>query len=203
MVECAGCGREVPLTPMNFALSGLGFICSSCQTYVAVLCGHQFVNPKEALDVAWNPTVCYRAEHLSNHGLRFLSCSTAKDFLVLKLLQVIVKEEDMRFLFACRKEQKAGLLLDCSKRSYLGFLVWTEDEHAVIRQIFILDEERRRGHAERMVKFWIERFAKRLNERFGIEAPNEKALNLHLKLGHIKLEGDSYVGVKCFFAPTM
>lgn len=70
-------------------------------------------------------------------------------------------------------------------------------------KIFVVDDERRKGLAERMVEFWVERYAKHLNKRFGIEAPNEKALNLHLKLGHIRRKGDTFVGIKCFFTPTM
>jgi hypothetical protein len=37
----------------------------------------------------------------------------------------------------------------------------------------------------------------------GDEAPNNKALKLHLKLGHMIEEGESVKGVKCFFAPSM
>src|SRR5207245_1295569 len=90
----------------------------------------------------------------------------------------------------------------------LGFLVWTErvwtegvckdDEHAVLRQMFVVEDERRKGFAQQMVTHWVGQHADKLNPKFGIEAPNDKAIALHLKLGHIKAEGDSYVGVKCF-----
>ena len=80
----------------------------------------------------------------------------------------------------------------------MGFLVWTEADYAVLRQIFIVEDERRKSFAQQMVTFWVGHHADRLNERFGIEAPNEKALSLHLKLGQIKAQGDSYVGVRCF-----
>jgi hypothetical protein len=76
--------------------------------------------------------------------------------------------------------------------------VWTEDKFAALRQIFVVEDERRQGHAEKMLTFWIENYADRLHERFGIESPNERALSLHLKLGHLRVEGDSYVGIKCF-----
>jgi len=54
-----------------------------------------------------------------------------------------------------------------------------------------------------MVTFWIERYAKTLSDQFGIEGPNEAALKLHIKLGHIRIEGPHAVGVKCHFAPTL
>jgi DNA-directed RNA polymerase subunit RPC12/RpoP len=196
-VVCAKCGREVTLLPSTFGIAGLGFICSGCHNYVAVLYGTHFVNPSAVLTAKWNPTVYRRAEPMAS-GLSFLVCKTMKDFLVLKVLQAIVKEEDSRFLFGRPNEHEAGLLLDFKRRKYLGFLVWTEGEYAVLRQIFIVEDERRRGLAQQMVEFWVENHADRLNERFGIEAPNEKALSLHLKLGHINAKGDSYVGAKCF-----
>jgi DNA-directed RNA polymerase subunit RPC12/RpoP/GNAT superfamily N-acetyltransferase len=206
-VACANCGRNVTLLPSTFGIAGLGFICSDCHNYVAVLYGTHFVNPRTVLTFGWNPAVCRRAQRMPS-GLSFLVCETMKDFLVLKVLQAIVKEEDERFLFGRPKEHEAGLLLDCRRRKYLGFLVWTErtwedgvwvdSEHAVLRQIFIVEDERRKGLAQQMVTHWVEQHADKLNSKFGIEAPNEKATALHLKLGHIKAEGDSYVGVKCF-----
>ena len=48
----------------------------------------------------------------------------------------------------------------------------------------------------------VNQHADKLNSKFGIEAPNENAIALHLKLGHIKAEGDSYFGVKCFLVQS-
>jgi len=184
-------------------MAGLGFICADCSNYVAVLYGNRFVNPRSVLDVKWNPTVLNRGEPVFSSERRFVVCRTAKDFLILKVLQAIVKEEDSRFLFARAKEHNAGLLLDAKRRKYLGFLVWTEDKYAVLRQIFIVEDERRKGHAENMVRFWVERYADVMHEKFGIESPNAQATSLHLKLGHIKVEGDSYVSIKCFPVPGL
>ncbi len=211
VVVCAKCGSEVTLLPSTFGIAGLGFICSDCHNYVAVLYGTHFVNPRTVLTFGWNPSLCRRAERMPS-GLSFLVCGTMKDFLTLKVLQAIVKEEDERFLFGRPKEHEAGLLLDCKRRKYLGFLVWTErvwtegvwkdSDYAVLRQMFVVEDERRKGLAQQMVTHWVEQHADMLNSKFGIEAPNEKATALHLKLGHMKAEGDSYVGVKCFRVPS-
>lgn len=198
IVECSDCGRGVPLVPSTFGMAGLGFICSDCSNYVAILYGNQFLQPGLVLDVAWNPAVCDRGECLSFDGPRFVPCRTTKDFAVLKVLQAVVKEEDSRFLFGDPKAYCAGLLVDSMKGRYLGFLVWTEDKYAVLRQIFIVKDERRKGHAEKLVKFWVGRYADRLHEKFGIESPNEQAISLHVKLGHLRIEGDRYVEIKCF-----
>lgn len=131
VVTCAKCGREVTLLPSTFDIAGLGFICSQCHNYVAVLYGTHFVNPSTVLTAKWNPTVYRRAEPITS-AASFLVCRTMKDFLVLKVLQAIVKEEDARFLFGRPKEHRAGLLLDLRRRKYLGFLVWTESEYATL-----------------------------------------------------------------------
>lgn len=211
VVVCAKCDRNVPLGPSTVGLAGLGYICSDCSNYVAVLYGTHFVNPRTVLTFGWNPTVCRRAERMAS-GWSFLVCGTMKDRLVLAVLQAIVKQEDSRFLFGNSKEYKAGLLLDCRRRRYLGFLVWTErvwvdgvwkdGDHAVLRQMFVVEGERRKGFAQQMVTHWVNEHADRLNSKFGIEAPNENAIALHLKLGHIEAEGDSYRGVKCFLVPS-
>lgn len=201
IAECAKCGSEVPLTS-RYA-GGFGFICSECSNYVAVFYGTQFVQPTQVLDVAWNRTVFERAEQMDSKRFCFLKFSTMKDYLVVQVLQQIVKQEDSRFLSVRAKEHQAGLLLDSRKQKYLGFIVWTEGEHAVLRQIFVGADERRKGHAKRLLKFWVGRYADRLNERFGVESPNRKAIRLLAKLGYLKIEVDKYVGLKCFFVPSL
>jgi GNAT superfamily N-acetyltransferase len=198
IVACAGCSREVELVSSNLGMAGLGFICPGCSNYVAVLYGTRFENPTSVLDAGWNPGVFARGKRLSPESLLFVRCRTEKDFLVLKVLQAIVKEEDSRFLFVRQEEHQAALLLDSKKRKYLGFLVWTEDEFAALRQIFVVEDERRKGYAEKLLTFWVENYAERLQGQFGIESPNASALRLHLRMGHLKLQDDSYVGIKCF-----
>jgi hypothetical protein len=202
-VECASCGQEVPLITSTFGIAGLGFICSDCSNYVAVLYGNRFVNPRLVLDMNWNPSIVDRGQRVFSDQREFVTCKSAKDFLVLSVLQAVVKEEDNRFLFARPKEHCAGLLINPMRRKYLGFLVWTEGEYAVLRQIFIVEDERRKGHAENLVRFWVKEYAERLHDKFGIESPNEQATRLHLKLGHLITKGDSYFGIKCFRVPSL
>ena len=199
IVVCSRCSADVPLTPSYFGVVGLGYICSECHSYVAVAYGMQAVNPTTVLKPNWNPIVWKRCE-VVDKNTAFTVCRTRRDYLVVQLLQAMVKEEDSRFLFVREKDQLAGLYVDIARRKYLGFLVWNvADAHAVLRQVFIVPGERRRGLALRLVDFWVARYADKVNTTFGIESPNEKALNLHIKLGHIVQEGDSVRGVKCFF----
>jgi len=120
VVVCANCGREVTLLPSTFGVAGLGFICSDCSNYVAVLYGTHFVNPSTVLTVDWNPTVCRRGEPIPS-GLSFIVCKTMKDFLALKVLQAIVKEEDSRFLFGPPERTASWPLTGFREEEILGF----------------------------------------------------------------------------------
>lgn len=198
VVECGKCGFEVPLTESTLGMVGLGYICSNCQSYVAVEYGKRFVDPIEALKPSWNPALQRRGQHVDK-DLQFAVCKTKMDYLVVLLLQVMAKEEDSRFMFVS-DSHTAGVLIQTDTGKLLGFLVWNkEDAHAVLRQIFIVPDERRKGLATRLLTFWVEQYADKINNRFGIESPNEKALNLHAKLGHLAIERDLYKGLKCFF----
>lgn len=198
-MDCGGCGTEVPLTAMTSALSGIGYLCSKCNNYVAISYGNQAIHPAKALMPTWNHTIGKRGEPI-DRGTLLTFCRTKRDYVVVTLLQVMAKEEDPRFMFVRDGEQSAGLLLSAGMEKYLGFLVWNVSEgHAILRQIFIVPEERRKGLASRMVTYWKERYADKVNSTFGIESPNEKAINLHHKLGHVRLERESVRGLKCFF----
>jgi GNAT superfamily N-acetyltransferase len=203
VAECQECGSAVSLTPRNFCINGIGWMCSKCGNYVAVTYGVQAVQPGVALNPKWNPTIRKRADPV-DRNIVLLRCRTKKDFLIVRLLQLAAKAEDPRFMFVRGEDQEGGLYFDTANRKYLGFIVCSEDdEHAVLRQIFIVPEERRKGLAEKLVTFWVKNYADRLNTTFGIEAPNEIAMNLHIKLGHAVREGGAVRGLKCFFAPSM
>jgi acetyltransferase (GNAT) family protein len=106
-------------------------------------------------------------------------------------------------MFVRDGEESAGLVLDQKTGEYLGFIVWNVSAgHAILRQIFTVQDERRRGLAERLVVYWVTRYADELSDTFGVESPNDKASNLHIKLGHMVKEGDGLKGIKCFFAPS-
>jgi hypothetical protein len=198
VAECRECGADVPFTPNNYGFAGLGYICSECGNYVAVSYGMRTIDPSEALKPAWNPTMRERGERVDG-TLVFTNCRSKKDYLIVKLLQAMAKEEESSFMFVRDDEHSVGILLDAMTGKYLGFVAWNvSGQHAVLRQIFIVPDERRKGLASRMVTFWVEHYADKVSEKFGIESPNEKAVSLHTTLGHVRIEGDSVIGVKCF-----
>lgn len=121
----------------------------------------------------------------------------------MTVLQVLAKQDDDGFKFGDPNEFRSALCFDSKGRKYIGFLIWTEDKTAVLRQLFVMKDEQRKGHASRMVKFWVERVTNKLGDRFGIEEPNASAMKLHAKLGHLKLRGSTAIGLKCGFVRSI
>lgn len=201
IARCAHCDAEVPFVPSTIGLIGPMCADFACSNYLAVAFGRSFLEPRTVLNTKWNNGLVGRAQRIFA-SLLFSHCRTKKDQTVLQMLQVLAKQEDPRFKFGDSNEFRSALCFDARRHKYLGFVIWTENEVAVLHQLFVVKDERRKGIASKMVKFWIEHEAKRLGARFGIEGPNEAALKLHLKLGHVKIEGATAVEVNCFFAPT-
>ena len=76
----------------------------------------------------WSLTVCRRGESMPS-GPSFVVCKTMNDFLVLSVLQAIVKEEDSRFLFR-RLRQEIAEIQELNKRFRLPHSNDTEAEVA-------------------------------------------------------------------------
>jgi hypothetical protein len=115
------------------------------------------------------------------------------------MLQALAKQTNGEFRFA-NDENNALIAFDIAIGAYLGYLLWYEDhDYATLNQLFVVPEERRKGCALSMVTYWVENHANRIANKFVLESPNEDAIALHLKLGHLRREGDQIVGVNCLF----
>jgi len=107
------------------------------------------------------------------------------------------------FRFA-NDENDALLAFDPITRAYIGYLLWYKgDEFATLNQLFVLPEHRRKGYAESIVVHWVHNHARQIGEKFALESPNEQAFALHVKLGHVRREGDDFIGVGCFFTSSL
>ena len=193
---CSECGKDVPLTPDS--LANVGYLCNDCDNYVAIPFEDEFLHPRSILKLAWNEDLPGKGVCLAD-GFFVGECSSDKDWQVLTLLQVLAMEEDDRFKFATKGEYGAALAFDPGRGEYMGYVLGYvgDRDYATLNQIYVIPERRRRGFAEAMVKHWVASVADKLGDTFVIEAPNEAAINLHIKLGHIKREGGQTVGVKC------
>jgi GNAT superfamily N-acetyltransferase len=195
---CAGCSKEFPLTPASEGF--VGYLCT-CDNYVAIPFEDQLFQPQEIMSLKWN-------EGLRERGIRLteqcsaVKCATDRDWQVLVLMQVTAKESNPEFKFGHQDENEALLVFDPVTGVYVGYLLWYErnKKYATLNQLFVMPEERRKGYAEAMVKHWVADHAKQIGEQFALESPNKYAVALHIKLGHIRKEGDTLVGINgcCF-----
>jgi GNAT superfamily N-acetyltransferase len=199
-VVCAECGHETALTDSNDGI--VGYTCS-CDNYVAIPFEDGIVHPLAIMELEWNEGIRTRGVPLAEPCFA-IKCETASDWRVISIMQVLAKEKNGEFRYANSDENEALLAFDPTTGVYVGYLLWNEkEEYAVLNQLFVMPEQRRKGHAEALVKHWVAVHAKRIGEQFALESPNEYARALHLKLGHIRREGDGFMGVGgCVFYPS-
>ncbi len=86
---------------------------------------------------------------------------------------------------------------------YVGYLTWTGGSEAVLRQIFVVQEQRGKGYAKAALLFWVMRYAETLGMPFGVESPNEKTIGLLIGLGFARQENDKIIGNGCFMFVEM
>src|SRR6266487_2505832 len=155
---CAGCGSDVPLTPDYAGFVGIGYLCNQCGNYVALRYGNQRIQPDIVLSVRWNSALRTRAKLLDG-DLGFATCGSEKDYLTLHALQVLAKAEEPSFAFGNPREYKAALFFRTTDVRYTGYIAWTEETNAILRQIFVVKEQRRKGYAKITLRFWATTYA--------------------------------------------
>lgn len=204
MATCRVCETDVSLTPEN--LSGMGFYrCPTpmtCNNIVAIRFKNYVLQPQTIIKLEWNTDIKNRAISLGNN-LFCVVCTSKKDLAVLSMLRVMAMEEGQPFRAFYKEKQKSVILFDTLKQKYLGFIVWSENKNAVLRQIFVIKDEQRRGYGTNFLKFWVENFADGVSDNFGVESANEKTQGLLLKLGYAKREDGFIKGIKCSFEQGM
>ena len=143
-------------------------------------------------------------------GLVCKLCKSSKDYNLLSNFIKNANEEGYPFKGVDPVKQKAFLLLNSLNRKYLGFLIWKKDpldkNHIelegldfdsyknnccgeIIQLIFIVQEERRKGFASKLIRYWVENIADKTYQLFGVEIMGGSfILNVLMKLGYIDQE---------------
>src|SRR5579862_2130705 len=178
---CGGCGQDVELVPRN--AGWLGYSCSNCQNYVALRFGRGLGQPSTVLNPKWLEIPTDRLLVISPSVLA-LECHSKRQFLALHAIQVTAKEEEGSFLSARFGENQALLLVKPDLSEFLGYLLWSITAHAVLNQLYVVPDERKKGYASLAVRYWVEQYADRVNDVFHVESPNRKTVGLLLKLGY-------------------
>jgi hypothetical protein len=81
----------------------------------------------------------------------------------------------------------------------VGYAAWNlwKDGKPVLRQLYITPEERRRGYGCFLLQESWRLF--KAGEAFLVESPSHATLNMLVKLGYAKREGEACVGEKVMF----
>lgn len=178
-------------------IGGFSYICPNCRAIVAVAFrGSKYVL-ETVLRPSWNESLKGRAVPIGR-GLSFVPRESRKDLLLVAMMQLMAKREETGFKYA-HGNQKAALCVDLSRDSYIGYILWSEDKHAIARQIYIMPTERLKGYATLIIKHWVKHCANPIARKFGVETPNAISRKMLVSLGYAKVRGDGLVGVKCFF----
>lgn len=189
-VNCFVCDLEIFLTPDNEVLNSY-YLCPRCHNIVSMKFGDKAILPEDMLYGEWVEEMERRAEKIGDTIL-FLTCSDDKDFATVKLQQLIAKINDKESFTLVKKDvQKAGLLIDGQAHKCIGFILWTDEKRIMARQIYIDPDERRKGYALLLMKYWVDTFVG--EDFFWIERPNYSSVSLLKKLGYAKDTDDGYI----------
>lgn len=190
IVNCAICDLEVSLTPDNIALNSY-YLCPRCHNVVSMKFEDKPILPEDMLEGEWIEEMSNRAIKIDD-DVSFLICSDDKDFVTVKLLQLLAKMYDKESFTLVRKDvQKVGLLIDHQAHKCIGFILWTDDKRIMARQIFIVSDERKKGYAMLLMKYWVDTFVG--EDTFWIERPNRLSVSMLKKLGYAKDTDDGYI----------
>jgi len=203
VVNCNHCGTKVSLTPRNLSINGLGYVCSECLNFVAFKFNGHFYQPRTVMNLKWNKDMKRRGIQIGDE-LVFTECKTKKDNFILRILNMIAKEENLGFLTPNLEVHKGALLIDRKKEKYIGYIFWhwkkfkgESSVKPVLNQIFVVEDERRKGYGTKMIKTWVENIIE--GRSFVVEEPGIEALKILVKLGYAEVNGEKVIGKKCSF----
>lgn len=203
---CKRCGTEISLTPDNMMIGSFnGYMCYKCKNIVAIRFKGYIIQPQTVLKLSWNESI---SEKISKN-LSFIRVTTDKDFLVLRTLNLIARHEYDCFCSIQEYDKKAIIFIDNIHNKYIGYVLWTDDiyendDHengnmAAIRQLFIVKEEQKKGHGTFIMKWWVEKIADKINDRFVVESPNKLSHKILHNLGYTQSTMEGIIGIKCSF----
>lgn len=189
-VLCKICGKK-----SDYILSGDLCICDQCHNITAVHCDEVFFQPKDIILTEWN--ALSENDDIINEDLLLKSCSTIRDWLVLKLLQALARNEERGFRPFRLDEHKGELIYHLPTGKCVGYILWSKADNgfAMLCQIYIIFENRRNKFATLAIKHWVENIANKLNGQFYVDSPNSKSVQILAKLGYLN-EGEKCIIVR-------
>ena len=117
------------------------------------------------------------------------------------MMQAKAKDEGTGFSVSFKEDfQKACLLYDHKSFEYLGFVVFKIDTEAVLQQIYIVKEHRKKGYGSKLLDYWAKNYALKINKIFYVEKPTDITRVILKNNGYEAEKSENKViGLKCRF----
>jgi GNAT superfamily N-acetyltransferase/uncharacterized protein YbaR (Trm112 family) len=205
MYTCPKCKRKLEENEFKEVKKRLvEFLCEKCLSYVPDVSDYRCNIDKDLLCSHCNRIVAYGPTPIHVSEVRKISCEMLNEgqaigaslYLVkarkrterarLRYLNDLAQQEEKHFL-SISKDSKGYLIF--SKKKLLGYLSWNrnEDKTPVIRQLYVVQEMRRKGLGSILVKHFVDEECSNRRDKyplFLVESPNEAAVELLTKLGY-------------------
>lgn len=207
MIRCNVCGLE------NYAsaVRKEDFMTCLCKNVMAIKYNKDLVWPKTILTKQWNEDRLKNNMddgdihflQIQNLFPRFLFCQTEKDFIVLRLLQTLAKQDDSSFNYYNKDSRNKVMIIYYTSfyYPYIGYIIWTpgkDNEKPILRQCLVLEEHRKKGYGTAILKYWHEYILKQSD--FVVESANEITGHILVKLNYATSNSDGSIhGLKCTF----
>jgi len=199
--KCETCGEYVPNLDINWnVLGSIGkeLLCPTClhrKNGLVAIDGHHISKIR-----AVKSDMLKRSQQITD-DIYILYVKTKWDRLALRYLNYMAVKEEQSFKVMPRRTVKNYLLL--SRHKFIGYLAWSEEGRLpIMRQLFVVQEERRKDYATRLIQYFVEKQCPEPNKEgiyFCIESPNYASSRLFAKLGFIEIKDDKLIGVKVRF----
>ena len=188
-IKCE-CGENVYSLPEAQIEGGL-YECMGCHKFPAIDLDGKLTDIKNLLNIKKYGNQIHEWITIDDN-LKMVKVETSFEE---KVLQCIASNRDVSGFMGFYKPLKGVLL--ANENEFVGCIVWFRGIHARLNWIFIRKEYRRKGYGIKFLKSWVEQIADKINDKYEIESPNKASAGLLFKLGHLKMEGDRIVEVKC------
>lgn len=189
-VDCE-CGNKIYPDQDARIIGGL-YECLTCHKFNAVDVDGKIVNIKELYDIDKYRNKIHELIPIDKE----LSIIKVENLFEEKILHAILHSRDPGTGFNGFYKPQKGTLL-ANKNEILGCIVWYKGNRARLNFILIRKEFRKNGYGTRFLKVWVKKITDKIADKYEIESPNRSSGSLLFKLGHLKMEGDKIIEVKC------
>ena len=124
--------------------------------------------------------------------LHFKICENKEDWAIVNGLREFSKEEDGFYDDDIYDKWGKEAMLMINEMKYpIGYILWTRkktmesEENVFLREFYVLKRFRRKGYGTRLLKFWVENYADKINDKFIVVSCNLDTFRILYFLGYV------------------